>query len=1601
MHWQSGHYGAVLSRRDGWYQVADATFDCPRWMDAPTVEAEASGYILAPAAKVPAGWPILPPGVADKVLGNTQPASSIADPRDQLLGRGGCPSHMMSWQVTEPYLNLWLSDSPLNYQPALGPRVAVEIVYKQRDQFQRNARIFDIGAPGGTNSNWALNWQTYFEVLDQGGAYASFNATLHAGDGGLRTYYFSNDGNDTNDRLYDSSSATRLERLPNATSTLTGFRLTYPDGRQDYFTNLVDFATSNKWAFRTSEQDPQGHANLYRYTMAGDVVRLTSVVDADGHTNSINYYDASTSLIKEIVDPFNRTNRFRQNASGCLTNITDIGGLSVSVAYGASGWVTNLTTPYGPTTFTYFGGCDGSAPADNSVNRAIIVTEPNAGQQMFLFRGLASQLNTNAGSGALIPDAYPAGQIPATNPLGTLDTNGMNYRVSFHWDQRQYQNLSASFRSSLNFTSLSLNDYNLARLSHWLYCSTNSTVGETLSMVREPSPDGSTEGPKTWFDYAGKSSTYYEGTNTTPSVVARVLADASTAYSYRQFNAWQLPTSALSTYTTAGGIATRTTTTTYAANNLDPVQVTGPDSTILAGYAVDTNAHLVTAVTNSIGVTRYTYDAALRLTSTVQPAGAFTTNYYYSTAADANRLQSSVVYDAVGGTPLATNSYTYYANGLVYSHTDERNLTTVNTWDNFGHLLTTTWPDGTYISNVYTWLDLAASRDRLGNWTYYGYDALRRQTAVTNALNQVTLTTYCGCGSPETITTAAGVTTMFYDNAGRLTARLDPATNLVTYTYNAAGQLYSTIDALGHSVTNAYNNQGLVSASSNASGLIQQTLYDIYDRPSSVTDANGVSTTNTYDATGRVLTRTYPTGGGFEQFGYSTNISAATSYTNQVGYVTRFAFDSLGRKTNTVAGSGTADAVTNSFVFNGAGDLLTLRDGKNNTVSWAYDGYGRVISKRDANTTEILRYQYDAGGRLTNRWSAAKGTTAYVYDPLGNLLNTIYPSLTLQFSYDSVNRLTNMVDALGATTYTYDGNGAVRTEDGPWASDTMTFAYTNGLRIGLSLQQPAASDWSQTYGYDGANRLQTLVSPAGTFTYQYASAGNNLAPASRRPVEVDFSYGSIVNAYDNLARLTNTALRNASYSVLNAHAYAYNYAGQRTRMTSTSAANYVDYGYDALGQLTSASGRELANGALRQQEQFGNTYDKAGNLSQRLKNQLTETFGVDANNQLTSVSSGGTLTVAGTTTPTATQVTVNGLAAAVYADKSFALTNVSLATTSITAVATDGQGNASSHTITVNVAPATSPQYDQNGNMTSDGRRIFTYDTENQLVTVVATNNAINSTQTGFVYDGKMRRRIRTEAVWQASGWVTNQIVRYLYDGYRVIQERDGNNTVLVSYTRGLDLSQTLEGAGGIGGLLARTHPGSHHFYYHADGNGNVTAIMNQSQTLVAQYRYDPFGSLISQSGTLADANLYRFSSKEFHQASGLYYYGYRFYEPNLQRWLNRDPIHEYGFLVGRQINTESEMQQINAYAFVGNDSLNTYDLFGLLQLRDCNREKGQCIVNGGLTCGIACAVVGEGPWCLIPCAVVYAGICTANYQECLLDNGRKRASPGGGSGAR
>jgi RHS repeat-associated protein len=171
--------------------------------------------------------------------------------------------------------------------------------------------------------------------------------------------------------------------------------------------------------------------------------------------------------------------------------------------------------------------------------------------------------------------------------------------------------------------------------------------------------------------------------------------------------------------------------------------------------------------------------------------------------------------------------------------------------------------------------------------------------------------------------------------------------------------------------------------------------------------------------------------------------------------------------------------------------------------------------------------------------------------------------------------------------------------------------------------------------------------------------------------------------------------------------------------------------------------------------------------------------------------------------------------------------------------------------------------------------------------------------------------RIRLETLWtyDAAGRKTNEVVvgvmtnRFVYNGA-------GDLTDL--YDGRLARSQ---------GFNSGTGAWSTHSAYHADGNGNVTALFSTSTgSQVAWYRYDAFGRMLQSSGTLSGANRMRFSSKPWmapgvDDSAGMYYYGYRFYDPLTQRWLTRDPLGEEGGL--------------NLYQFALNNPLNGIDAFG------------------------------------------------------------------------
>ena len=233
------------------------------------------------------------------------------------------------------------------------------------------------------------------------------------------------------------------------------------------------------------------------------------------------------------------------------------------------------------------------------------------------------------------------------------------------------------------------------------------------------------------------------------------------------------------------------------------------------------------------------------------------------------------------------------------------------------------------------------------------------------------------------------------------------------------------------------------------------------------------------------------------------------------------------------------------------------------------------------------------------------------------------------------------------------------------------------------------------------------------------------------------------------------------------------------------------------------------------------------------------------------------------------------------------------------------------------------PTYDDNGNMTFDGNdKHYAWNDENRLKAVTTGSNRVE-----FSYNG-LGWRVEKRVYAAPDATTPQKVTRFVYDGVNLAEELDyspvtTHQSLLRSYTLGLDLSQTFEGAGGVGGLLAVTdfslstnnsQPST--FFYSYDGNGNVTDLVDGGGTVVAHYEYSPFGSVVTKTGGYADINPFRWSTKYQDDETGLVYYGLRYYSPGMGRWISRDPIEEDGGL--------------NIYGFVNNAPIDLYDSIGL-----------------------------------------------------------------------
>src|SRR6266540_3993141 len=709
-----------------------------------------------------------------------------------------------------------------------------------------------------------------------------------------------------------------------------------------------------------------------------------------------------------------------------------------------------------------------------------------------------------------------------------------------------------------------------------------------------------------------------------------------------------------------------------------------------------------------------------------------------------------------------------------------------------------------------------------------------------------------------------------------------------TYGYDAHGRQYTVTDARNGATTYGYNDADqvtIVTTPVPAAGQSAQTTTTYYNnllQATNVVQPDNTSVTNEYYPTG-LLKRAYG------------------SRTYPVGY----GYDAQGRMT----------LMTNWTGFASAGTRVT---------TWNYNpNRGWLDSKRYPDSTGP-DYSYTAAGRLQTRtW--ARGTprilTTYAYNNVGDLYTVTYsndPAATanLTYAYDRRGRQKTVTRGSATATLTFNDANQLLTEN--YGGFTVTSAYGSFLpRTSLTV-----GSIFRTFGYDYASRLTNVTD--GTYSAGYSYLANSPLVSQIIFKQSGTTRMTTTKNYDYLNRLTSISSVPASQiGMAISYGYAYNAANQRTQMKLNDNSYWI-YQYDTLGQVTSGK-RYWGDGTPVAGQQFEYGFDDIGNRASTKvggdstgNNLRPATYSANTLNQYTSRTVPNAVDILGIANAGGT-VTVNSQSVYrrnEYFHKALTIDNsAGPVWQSVTISATGATP------VTGNVwVPKTAENYgfDLDGNQTSDGRWNYSWDAENRLIRLVANTLTGPQQRMDFEYDWQGRRI--GKKVWNNTGGTGTPAtyLKFLYDGWNLIAELDGNNANAVkrSFIWGLDLSGSEQGAGGVGGLLAIKPASGNPQFAAYDANGNVTGLIDATTgTTTGNFEYGPFGEIIRLTPNANNQSPFRFSTKYTDDESDFLYYGYRYYNTSTGRWLSRDTI--------------GEKDTLNLYAFTRNRAIDNVDLLG------------------------------------------------------------------------
>ncbi len=624
-------------------------------------------------------------------------------------------------------------------------------------------------------------------------------------------------------------------------------------------------------------------------------------------------------------------------------------------------------------------------------------------------------------------------------------------------------------------------------------------------------------------------------------------------------------------------------------------------------------------------------------------------------------------------------------------------------------------------------------------------------------------------------------------------------------------------------------------------------------------------------------------------------LNPATGVATRVGRGTKFGLNE-GKPTGMTSHDGRLYVLGN---INGALYTLSLSLPPS-TVTYTYSG-PQLQSVQEGSTTYARYSGFNALGQPSTVTLGNGTTTNYTYDSRNyrlKTLRTVKGSTVLQnlgYTFDAAGNVTSLTDPRhGTQTFAYDGLDRLTEATGGYGTATYTYNQIGNMlhneigepakRVGTATQFGVNETWPK--GLASHNGKLYMVGRGGLYTLNPTTGG-----ATRVGRAYRFGVGETwpLGLASHNGKLYMLGYRNKTLYTVNPTTGVATRVGTATRFGVNE--------WDPRG-LASHNGKLYMTGnstdALYTLNPTTGVATRVGTVTKFGVNETYSSMLASHNGKLYMLGISSLYTV-NPTTGVATRVgKVTGLPTGLASHNgklyrvdsgTDALHTLNPASMSASPYTYNPSGTTSTRPHAVTRAGTKTYSYDANGNMLLGDGRIMTYDNENRLSTVRK-----NGATTTFVYDGDGGRVKKT--VTSGSTTTTTTYIGKLY-----VCEGTSCSRLIYAGTQRIALVPMPPSG--------RTPSPS---YFHPDHLGSTSVLTNAQGVAEEHNSYRPYGQLHTHTGTADVA--YKYTGQERDPSTGLYFYNARYYDPALGRFISPDTL----------VESPLHPQTLNRYAYAGNN---------------------------------------------------------------------------------